>query len=59
MRGYEGGESSNPKWTTNFKDSQIFEYNLNAPWIYQSYAGWGVDVNISHKDSGIKVINLK
>ena len=55
MNGFEGNYTSRAKWTTDFRDNQIFKVNDGKPWIDHGYAGWEIDIDVSYKDSGNKV----
>ena len=55
MNGFEGNDTSKPKWTTDFQDDQIDKEENGPSWKKDGYAGWGINVTISAKDSGDKV----
>ena len=55
MSGFEGNDTSRPKWTTDFEDNQLSKVNNGEPWIDYGYAGWGTYIEVSFKDSGNKV----
>ena len=57
MNGFEGNKTSKPKWTTDFKDDQISKAVNGPSWTEEGYAGWDINVTISSKDSGDKVMN--
>ena len=54
MNGFEGNNSSQPKWTSDFKDWQIGSRG-RMPLIRNEYAIWNITVNISQQDVGMKV----
>ena len=60
MSGFEGNKTSKAKWSTDFEDPQISKSDSGPTWIDNDngYAGWEVNINVSHKDSGDKV-NIK
>ena len=55
MNGFEGNDTSKPKWTTDFQDDQIDKEENGPSWTKDGYAGWDINVTISEKDSGDKV----
>ena len=55
MNGFEGNDTSKPKWTTDFQDDQIDKEENGPSWKKDGYAGWDINVTISEKDSGDKV----
>ena len=54
MNGFEGNSSSQPKWTTDFKDEQIGNRG-EKPFVENENARWKISINISKNDAGIKV----
>ena len=54
MSGFEGDESSQPKWTTYFEDWQISNKG-QEPVIQNEYARWKIYVNVTNIDAGIQV----
>ena len=54
MSGFEGDQSFQTKWTTDFEDWQIGNKGTE-PVIENEYARWKIYVNVTNTDAGTKV----
>jgi len=55
MEGFEGDETSKPKWTTDFQDTQITKSNITIR--EPKIAFWDVTIVVSSNDSGIRKVS--